>query len=145
MKQLILVAGIALASSAALAADVTVRFSEIESLKGAVQQKTEHYEIADTVRISGPYYVFDVKAVHGDYEVESVARLTKVCHEIRAIEEYVATPEGQTAWKGAKAIVKNPKESGKAIGRALGKTGRQVKNLIKSPFGRKKKKDAEEE
>ncbi len=138
------------------AAESAIPFSEIESLQGAVQQKTAHYEIADTVRISGPYYVFAVKAAHGEYEVESVAKLTKVCHEIRAIEEYVATPEGKSAWKGAKdhmrqigqgakAIVKNPKESGKAIGRALGKTGRQVKNLIKSPFGRRKKKDAEAE
>lgn len=86
--------------------------------------KTEHFEIAETVKISGPYYVFDVKADHGEYEVESVAKLTKVCHEIRAIEEYRATPEGESAWKGAKdhlgqigqgakAIVKNPRESAK--------------------------------
>ena len=157
MKQSLLIASLILSATTASAADSAVKFSEIESLKGSVQQKTEHYEIADTVKISGPYYVFEVKADHGEYEVESVAKLTKVCHDIRAIEEYVATPEGKTAWKGAKdhmrqigqgakAIVKNPKESGKAIGRALGKTGRQVKNLIKSPFGRKKKKkEAEEE
>lgn len=147
---------LSLSATFSLAADATIQFSAIESLKGAVQQKTEHYEISDTVRFSGPYYVFDVKAGHGEYEVESVAKLTKVCHEIRAIEEYVATPEGEGAWKGAKdhmrqigqgakAIVKNPKESGKAIGRALGKTGRQVKNLIKSPFKRRKKKDSDEE
>lgn len=122
----------------------TLPYVDIESLKGRIPRQTEHYEIAEEVRIDGPFYLFDVEADHGAYQVKSSADLAKLCHEIRAIEEYRRSPVGEQVWEGAKevllevgsgakAILTKPKASAKAIGRTIGRQARAVGRLFKKP------------
>ena len=114
----------------------------ISSLNGLLPRTTEHYQIDSTVGLNGAYYQFRVKSAHGDYEVESIKNVLKVCHEITAIEGYKANDEGGEVWKGlsgsvknlgsgAKTIVTKPNQARKAIGRSLSKTGRWVGRLFK--------------
>jgi len=128
----------------------TVRFSEIQALNGVLPQKTEHYEIESKVDIAPPYYRFEVITSHGPYEVQSIKNLLKVCHEIRVMEEYGKTDEGNQTWKGAKdtfkdigsgakMLVKDPNAARKAIGRSLSKTARSI-----GRFFRKSTKKTEE-
>ena len=119
-----------------------LQFDRISSLNGLLPRTTEHYQIDSTVGLNGAYYQFRVKSAHGDYEVESIKNVLKVCHEITAIEGYKANDEGGEVWKGlsgsvknlgsgAKTIVTKPNQARKAIGRSLSKTGRWVGRLFK--------------
>jgi hypothetical protein len=127
----------------------TVSYSSITTLK-RLSQSNKYYTIDDTVRIDAPYYRFLVKSSHGDYDVLSIKDLLKVCHEICIIEEYRKTDQGSQAWKGAseslkdigrgaKQIVKEPKESAKAFARAGGKLVRGVGRFIKKKFDKEEK------
>lgn len=135
---------------ASFANSATVQFSEIKALNGVLPQKTEHYEIETKVDLAPPYYRFDVISSHGPYEVQSIKNLLKVCHEIRVMEEYGKTDEGNQTWKGAKdtfkdigsgakMLVKDPNAARKAIGRSLSKTARSI-----GRFFRKSTKKTEE-
>ncbi len=119
----------------------TVSLSSIPSLKG-LSKDNDFFTIDDTVRVDDTYYRFIIKSPHGDYDVTSIKDLLKVCYEIRVIEEYRSTEHGGQAWdsagesikgigRGAKQIVKNPKESAKAFGRAGGKLARGVGRFFK--------------
>jgi hypothetical protein len=119
----------------------TVSFSSISAIKG-LSGDNKYYTIKDEVQIEAPYYRFSVKAPHGEYEVVSIRDLLKVCYEIRVIEEFRATDQGDEAWngageslknigRGAKRIVKEPKESAKAFKRAGEKLMRSVGRLFK--------------
>jgi hypothetical protein len=134
-----IIAGLLLLPSALVAAQI--QFDDIAVLKGMLPRQTKVYEIDPVVMQKGPYYQFKVKADHGAYEVESIRNLLKVCHEIRMMEQYKATDEGGEVWKGfsgslkglgtgAKAIVTNPNQARKAIGRSLSKTGRSIGRLF---------------
>ena len=117
-----------------------LQFDRISSLNGLLPRTTEHYQIDSTVGLNGAYYQFRVKSAHGDYEVESIKNVLKVCHEITAIEGYKANDEGGEVWKGLSGSVKNlsgaktivtANQARKAIGRSLSKTGRWVGRLFK--------------
>lgn len=119
----------------------TVKYADIEALKGILPQKTEHYEIKDPVVIAPPYYNFSIDTKHGPYEIQSIKNLLKVCHEIRVMEEYAKTDEGDQTWagardtfksigSGAKMIVKDPNAARKAIARSLSKTARSIGRLF---------------
>jgi hypothetical protein len=105
-------------------------------------KKTKHYEIVDPVVVDGNSYTFKIKSPHGEYQVTSITKLLKTCHEIRVIEEYQHTEEGEQVWhgtkegfkemgQGAKAVIINPRKSGKAIGVSLAKTGRKIGRFFK--------------
>ncbi len=132
----------------------TKTFSSIASIKG-LSQKNEFYTIDDNVQVDGNFYRFSLTAPHGEYGVVSIKDLFKVCYEIRVIEEFRATDEGEEAWngageslknigRGAKQIVKNPKESAKAFARAGGKLFRGVGNFFKKKVGGKEDAKAED-
>jgi len=119
----------------------TVTFSSIAILNN-LSRENKYFTIDDTVRIDGHYYRFLIKSPHGDYDVVSTRDVLKTCHEIRVIEEYRATKEGSEAWnaageslknigRGAKQIVKEPKESAKAFARAGGKLVRSIGRFFK--------------
>ncbi|MGR3293088.1 MAG: hypothetical protein ACUZ9M_03610 [Candidatus Scalindua sp.] len=119
----------------------TVSLSSITILK-ELSKDNEFFTIGDPVRVDDKSYRFLIKSPHGDYDVVSIKDLLKVCYEIRIIEEYRATEHGGQAWdsageslkgigRGAKQIVKNPKESAKAFGRAGGKLLRGVGRFFK--------------
>ena len=119
----------------------TVTFSSIAILKN-LSRENKYFTINDTVRIDGHYYRFLIKSPHGEYDVLSTRDVFKTCHEIRVIEEYRATKEGGEAWnaageslknigRGAKQIVKEPKESAKAFARAGGKLMRSIGRFFK--------------
>ncbi len=119
----------------------TVSLSSITGLK-ELSKDNEFFTIDELVRVDEPFYRFNVKSPHGDYDVVSIKALLKICYEIRIIEEYRATEQGGQAWdsageslknigRGAKQIVKNPKESAKAFGRAGGKLARGVGRFFK--------------
>ena len=123
------------------AAPQTVPFSSIAILKN-LSRENKYFTINDTVRIDGHYYRFNIKSPHGEYDVLSTRDVFKTCHEIRVIEEYRATKEGGEAWnaageslknigRGAKQIVKEPKESAKAFARAGGKLMRSIGRFFK--------------
>ncbi len=114
----------------------TVTFSSTAILKN-LSRENKYFTINDTVRVDGHYYRFLIKSPHGEYDVLSTRDIFKTCHEIRVIEEYRATKEGGEAWnaageslknigRGAKQIVKEPKESAKAFARAGGKLMRSI-------------------
>lgn len=135
-----LVAGFLLMQVALPAAQI--QFEDIGVFKGLLPRQTEVYEIDPVVKQKGPYYQFKIKADHGDYEVESIKNLLKVCHEIGMMEQYKETDEGKEVWKGltgslknlgsgAKAIVTNPNRARKAIGRSISKVGRSIGRLFK--------------
>lgn len=128
----------------------TTSLASIEILKD-LSPKNKYYTIDETVHVASPYYRFLVKSPHGDYDVTSIRDLFKVCHEIRIIEEYRATDQGSQAWKGAsesvknigrgaKQIVKEPKESAKAFARAGGKLMRSIGRFIKKKTGKEDEK-----
>ncbi len=143
MKNLCLHATLAVFAVSTLPAfPATVRFSDIEALTGILPQKTEHYEIDDPVVALPPYYKFSITTKHGAYEIQSIKNLLKACHEIRVMEEYAKTDEGNQAWagakdsfksigSGAKMIVKDPNAARKAIGRSLSKTARSISRLFR--------------
>lgn len=119
----------------------TVSFSSIAILKN-LSRENKYFTIDDTVRVDGYYYRFLIKSPHGDYDILSTRDIFKTCHEIRVIEEYRATKEGSEAWnaageslknigRGAKQIVKEPKESAKAFARAGGKLIRSIGRFFK--------------
>ncbi len=119
----------------------SVSLSSITGLKD-LSKDNEFFTIDELVRVDEPFYRFIVKSPHGDYDVGSIKDLLKVCYEIRIIEEYRATDQGGQAWdsageslknigRGAKQIVKNPKESATAFGRAGGKLARGVGRFLK--------------
>lgn len=114
-----------------------VDFDSIAALQGVLPQKTDHYEIVKEVKVEPPYLVFQVNTDHGTYDVQSVRNLLKTCHEIRVMEEYRKTEEGNQTWQGAKdsfkdigsgakMLVKDPNAARKAIGRSLSKTARSI-------------------
>ena len=119
----------------------TVTFSSIAILNN-LSRENKYFTINDTVRIDGHYYRFLIKSPHGEYDVLSTRDVFKTCHEIRVIEEYRATKEGSEAWnaageslknigRGARQIVKEPKESAKAFARAGGKLIRSIGRFFK--------------
>lgn len=119
----------------------TVSLSSITSLK-ALSKNNDFFTIDDVVRVDGTSYRFLIKSPHGDYDVVSIKDLLKVCYEIRVLEEYRATDHGGQAWdsageslkgigRGAKHIVKEPKESAKAFAHAGGKLLRGVGRFFK--------------
>ncbi len=119
----------------------TVTFSSITTLNN-LSKNNKYFTIDDVVRVDGLYYRFFIKSPHGNYDVLSIRELLKVCHEIRVIEEYRATKEGNEAWnaageslknigRGAKRIVKEPKESAKAFAQAGGKIVRSIGRFLK--------------
>lgn len=123
--------------SIAMVGAQTVRFDSISTLKDVLPQKTEFYEVEDAVRVEPPYYIFTVNSDHGTYDVQSIRNLLKTCHEIRVMEEYRKTDEGNQTWKGArdsfkdigsgaKMLVKNPNAARKAIGRSISKSARSL-------------------
>ncbi len=79
---------------ASFANSATISFGEIDALNGVLPQKTEHYEVDPQVTVAPPYYRFQVVTKHGPNEVQSIKNLLKVCHEIRVMEEYGKTEEG---------------------------------------------------
>lgn len=119
----------------------TATFSTIAILKN-LSRENKYFTIDDNVRIDGHYYRFLIKSPHGDYDVLSTRDVLKTCHEIRVIEEYRATKEGSEAWnaageslknigRGAKQLVKEPKETAKAFARAGGKLVRSIGRFFK--------------
>ncbi|MGR3319841.1 MAG: hypothetical protein ACUZ8O_15350 [Candidatus Anammoxibacter sp.] len=124
----------------------TTSVSSITALKN-LSKKNDFYTIGDTAQIDGNYYRFSLTTPHGEYDVLSIKDLLKVCNEIRIIEEFRATDEGEQAWngageslknigRGAKQIVKNPKESAKAFKRAGGKLVRGVGRFFSKKLGK---------
>lgn len=119
----------------------TVTCSSIAALND-LSKSNKYFTLDDVVRVDGLYYRFSIKSPHGEYDVVSIRELLKVCHEIRVIEEYRATKEGSEAWnaageslknigRGAKRIVKEPKESAKAFAEAGGKIARSIGRFLK--------------
>jgi hypothetical protein len=133
----------------------TVRFSNIDALTGILPQKTEHYEIVDPVVVLPPYYKFSITTKHGAYEIQSIKNLLKTCHEIRVMEEYAKTDEGNQTWagaknsfksigSGAKMLVKDPNAARKAIGRSLSKTARSIGRLFRKSTKKAKERKSSE-
>lgn len=128
--------------------------SSIKVLNG-LSKKNDFYTINDEVVIDGNYYRFMLTSPHGEYNVLSIKDLLKVCNEIWIIEEFVKTDEGGQAWngageslknigRGAKQIVKNPKESAKAFGSAGGKLLRGVGRFFSKKLGNEEEVTAED-
>ncbi len=124
----------------------TENLSSFKVLDG-LSKENEYYTIDNEVGIDGNYYRFHLTSPHGEYDVLSVKDLLKVCNEIRIIEEFRATDEGDEAWngagesfkeigRGAKQIVKEPKESAKAFARAGGKLFRGVGRFFKKKMNK---------
>lgn len=136
-RPLPLLAGAVLLSSILDADSAATDFATLPMLRGILPGKTDYYEIDQKVGLAPPYLVFQVKSTHATYEVQSVRSLLKTCHEIRVMEEYRKTSEGNQTWAGAKdsfkdigagatLLVKDPNAARKAIGRSLSKTARSI-------------------
>ncbi len=122
-----------------------VAFDSIDALQGVLPRKTEAYEIQPDVKISGPYYRFHVVTDHGDYEIDSIVKLLKVCYEIHVIEayrrEFHASPviKGSVdavkgMGQGAINIVLRPGQSLKGMTRMISRLGRGAADIGMTPL-----------
>ena len=84
------------------ASALEIPFDDLPALQGILPKKTIHYEIVDPVVVEGNSYTFKIQSPHGEYQVTSITKLLKTCHEIQVIEEYQHTEEGEQVWQGTK-------------------------------------------
>lgn len=105
--------------------------------------RNAYYSILSAEESEDPGFLdFTVNSAHASYKVEGVLSLMKVLHEIEVIEKIRRSEEGSGFVAGAASsvestadgfvkLVKNPIESGKGLGRAVGKIGTSIEGVFR--------------
>jgi hypothetical protein len=98
--------------------EYTTRLADIPVLR-TVLKSSPNYVIDPLVEVDGYYYNFTVRTKYADYQVLSVRKLIRLCHEIDVVEHFRETDKGGHVMSGVS-------QSAAGIGRGFG-------NLILHP------------
>lgn len=105
--------------------------------------RNTYYNILSVEESENPGFLeFTVNSSHASYKTEGVLSLIKLLHEIEVIEKINRSEEGSGFVAGAGStvestadgfvkLVKDPIESGKSIGRAVGKVGTSIGGVFR--------------
>lgn len=105
--------------------------------------RNAYYSILSVEESENPGFLeFTVNSAHASYRIEGVLSLIKALHEIEVIEKIRRSEEGSGFFAGAGStvgstadgfvkLVKNPIESGKGLGRAVGKIGTSIGGVFR--------------
>jgi len=125
-----------------------VKLSDIPILK-SILHASPNYTISEDVEVDGYYYRFFIHTPHGDYEVTSVRKLIKRCHEIDVFEHFRTSEQGNLilqgvgqsfvgVGKGLGAVVRHPGVAAKRVGAGAGRSLRATGGFFSRPFRKSK-------